>query len=149
MDRLLVAAVATTVVSVLAAVAGVLWLVCGQPGTGDGDLPELAVGTEEEFCAAFLNPFPLMEDMATGAADFADNQVEYADRMAAAGLPRDVDAEVRRGLTVYAEKNRSIPSGALDDDLSTLDDLPELSESEDAAYHAFDDWARATCGAPY
>ncbi|MEI5673304.1 MULTISPECIES: hypothetical protein [unclassified Nocardioides] len=149
MDRLLVAAVATAALTTVAAVAGVVWLVLGCADTDDEPSPSVLVGTKEEFCAAFLNPFPLMDDMATGAADFADNQVEYADRMAAAGLPRDVDAEVRRGLTVYAEKNRSIPSGALDADLSALDDLPQLSESEDAAYHAFDDWARATCGAPY
>lgn len=146
MDRLLVAAVATTVISVLAAVLGVAWLVLGRPGAPGDDRVEVGVGTAEAFCEVFLDPFPLLDQLDSGETVFADNQVEYADRMLSIGLPADVDPRVREGLVVFAELNQGIEG----DPLGPIPgDLPEPSPADDAAYMAFDDWARATCGAPY
>jgi hypothetical protein len=140
----------------IAAVAVATLLLVPRVFDGDAEdpvaLPVLPVASVEEFCTAFLDPFPLMDlddpdgRERAGAWDFGANQREYAARMLAAGLPPEAGRRVRAGLQVFADLSGDMPANLLK---TEPEDLPQPTAEQDASYRAFDRWSRRTCGRPY
>ena len=131
-----------------------LALVLGTAAACGGGSGAPTDASEEDFCAAYQSVAEDIGDLGLESGEepdmgkVVDAMKGWGEELEEVGTPEDIPEDARKGFEVAVDT-----LGDLDaDELKSIEDFDkleeDLSESDQEAADAFDEWANETCGAP-
>ena len=113
---------------------------CGGGG-GGSDAPESA--SKDDFCKAFADAFTPLANLQGDPTE--DQFNEFKDSVAHlgdVGTPSDISDDNRKGFEVFVD---AVNDGSYDDFKSDSQNLPGVSDDDEAKAEAFFTWASTEC----